>query len=425
MFRLQFICFALVSAAVAFGGSNLLGQPRDQARLAVDVVYLKNQKQIRGFVLSHGADELQIAVAKSWLEKDDRDAYLKAVEFAKQAAAKAKLTLKERIQKLLNADAQAGGQPVARNGAFNFFLGKELERIDAELENPQDEQYQFVIFKVKPATLSRVNIASDQNRKLAVWSWYEKLADIETRKPSSLVDELKNKKVDPTLAPPDLSDRFYSTEERDEQWTIRLAIVSHGLDKAIEFQGSGDIMLLVDSKDQQPDLSSLMGQMMQSQMSSLLEELTGTGKKSTRKTLEDSDWVKSATSKAEKMKAGYFRATNVRTDVLADSSTVESTFLVQQATGKWTIAWQATSVQNMADQKQDAMSRILDDPQVKAIQGQFETAGVGGASLDKGIRAGAATMVAQKMTNSEFQEFMDRYLKSLSQPPVLLLSKKP
>ncbi len=425
MFRLKFICFALVSVVVACGGGNLLGQPRDQARLAVDVVYLKNQKQIRGFVLSHGADELQIAVAKSWLEKDDRDAYLKAVEFAKQAAAKAKLTLKERLQKLLNVDAQAGGQPVARNGAYRFFLGKELERIDSELENPQDEQYQFLILKVKTATFSRVNIASDQNRKLAVWSWYEKLADIETRKPSSLVDELKNKKVDPTLAPPDLSDRFYPTEEGDEQWTIRMALVSHGLDKAIEFQGSGDVMLLVDSKDQQPDLSSLMGQMMQSQMSSLLQELTGTGKKHSRKTLEDSDWIKSATSKVEKMKAGYFRATNVRTDVLADTSTVESAFLVQQENGKWTIAWQATSVQSIADQKQDAISRILDDPQVKAIQGKLESGGVGGASLDKGIRAGAATMVAQKMANSEFQEFMDRYLKSLSQPPVLMPSKKP
>ena len=424
MFRLKFLCFAIVAAFVATGDSALLGQPRDQARLAVDVVYLKNQKQVRGFVLNQGPDELQIAVAKSWLEKDDRDAYVKAVEIAKQSAAKAKLTLKERIQKLINADVQAGGQPVARNGAFNFFLGKEQERIDAELENPQDEPYQFVILKIKPATLSRVNIASDQNRKLAVWSWHERLADIETRKPSSLLDELKNKKVDPTRVPPDLSDRFYPTEEGEEQWTIRVAIVSHGLDKPIEFQGSGDVMLLVGSKDQQPDLSSLMGQLMQSQMSSLLEDLTGTGKKSSRKTFEDSDWIKSAISKAEKMKASYFRATNVRTDALAGTSTVESAFLVQQATGKWTIAWHTASVQSMAEQKQDAISRILDDPQVKAIQGQFETAGIGGATLDQGIRAGAATMVAQKLANSEFQEYMDRYLKSLSQPPVLLTTKK-
>ncbi|MCY2985746.1 MAG: hypothetical protein NTY15_19140 [Planctomycetota bacterium] len=424
MFRLKIVCFALVWAFVASVGSCLLGQPRDQARLAVDVVYLKNQRQLRGFVLNHGIDELQIAVSKSWLEKDDRDAYLKAVEFAKQSAAIAKLTLKERLQKLLDTDAQAGGQPVARNGAFNFFLGKELERIDAELENPEDEPYQFVILKIKPATLSRVNIASDQNRKLAVWSWHERLADIETRKPSSLVDELKNKKVDPTLGPPDLSDRFYPTEEGDEQWTVRLAIVSHGLDKPIEFQGSGDVMLLVDSKDQQPDLSSLMGQLMQSQMNSLLEELTGTGKKASRKTLEESDWIKSAISKAEKRKASYFRATNVRTDVLAGTSTVETAFLVQQSTGKWTIAWRAAAVQNMADQKQEAIRRILDDPQVQAIQGQFETAGIDGVSLDKGIRAGAATMVAQKLANSEFQEYMDRYLKSLSQPPVLLPTKK-
>jgi hypothetical protein len=423
MFRLKFICFVLVSAVVASSCSSLRGQPRDQARLAVDVVYLKNQKQVRGFVLKQGPDELQIAVAKSWLEKEDRDAYVKAVEFAKQSGAKAKLTLKERIQKLLNADAQVGGQPVARNGAFHFFLGKELERIDAELENPQEEPCQFVILKIKPATLSSVNIASDQNRKVAVWSWHERLADIETRKPSSLVDELKSKKVDPTHVPPDLSDRFYPTEEGDEKWTIRLAIVSYGLDKAIEFQGSGDVMLLVDSKAQPLDLSSLMGQLLQSQMSSLLEDLMGTGKKAPRKMLDDSDWIKSAISKAEKIKASYFRATNVRTDVLAGTSTVESAFVVQQETGKWTIAWHAASVQSMAEQKQDAISRILDDPQVKAIQVQFETAGINGAALDQGIRAGAATMVAQKLANREFQEYMDRYLNSLSHPPVRLPTK--
>jgi len=424
MARLKFLCLASVWAFVVSFDAELLGQPRDQARLAVDVVYLKDQKQVRGFVLSQGTDELQIAVAKNWLEKDDRGTYLKAVESSQKAATNAKLTLKERIQKLLIANTHLDGQPDARKGAFTFFLGKEAERIDLELENPQDEPYQFVVLKIKPATLSRVNIASDANRKLAVWSWSERLVDIETRKPSSLIEELKSKKVDPTLVPPDLSDRFFPTEEGEEQWATRIAIVSHRLDKSIEFQGSGDVMLLIDSKDQKLDLSSMMGQIMQSQMNSLLQELTGTGKKSSRTASEDSDWIKSAISKAEKMQSGYFRATNVRTDLLADTSTVESAFLVLQANGKWTIAWQATTVQFMADQKPDAMIQILDDPQVKTIKAQLENTSLSGGSIDKGIRAGAATMVAQKTANNEFQQFTDRYLKNLSQPPVLLPSKK-
>lgn len=83
-----------------------------------------------------------------------------------------------------------------------------MERVELELETPPEDEYQFVILKMKVSALSRVNIASDQNRKLAVWSWYERLADVETRKPSSLADELKNKKVDPTLAPPNLQTGF-------------------------------------------------------------------------------------------------------------------------------------------------------------------------------------------------------------------------
>jgi len=425
MARLKFVYVALVLALVSSDGGDLLGQRRDQAKLAVDVVYLKDQRQIRGFVLSQSADELQIAVAKGWFEKDDRGAYIKAVESSRQEAANAMRTLKGRLRKLLSANGQEDGLPDARKGAFTFFLGKEIERIDLELENPQDEPYQFVVLKIKPASLSRVNIASDGNRKLAVWSWSERLVDVETRKPSSLFDELKDKKINPTLAPPDLSDRFYPTEEGDEQWAVRIAIASHRLDKAIEFQGSGDVMLLIDSNDQQPDLSSLMVQMMQSQMSSLLQELTGTGEKSSRTALGDIDWIKSVINKAEKMQSRYFRATNVRTDLLADTSKVESAFLVQQASGKWTIAWQATSIQNMANQKPDAINRILDDPQVKSIKAELEKTGLSGSSLDKGIRAGAATMVAQKLANNEFQEFTDRYLKNLSQPPILLPSRKP
>lgn len=424
MTRIRLVCIAFALSFVTLWAGVSFGQPRDQSRLAVDVVYLKNQKQIRGFVLSQGTDELQIAVAKSWLEKDDRDAYLKAVQSSQQAATKSKQTLKNRLQKILKARTPVEGQPDERNRAFDFFLGKELERIDLELENPPDAEYQFVIVKIKSAALSRVNIASDQNRKLAVWSWYERLADVESRKPSSLIEELKNKKVDPTLAPPDLSDRFYPSEEGEEQWTTRIAIVSHRLDKPIEFQGSGNVMLNVNTKDPQLDVASLMEQMMQSQMSSLLEELTGAGKKSSRRTLEDSDWIKSAVSKAEKMKVGYFRATNVHTDLLADTSTVESAFLVRQANGKWTICWQSTSVEKMSDQKQDEITRVLDDPQVKAIRSQLETTGVGGGSLDQGIRAGAATMVAQRKANNEFQLFADKYLKNLTQPPVLLPSKK-
>ena len=397
-----------------------LGQQRDLSRLAVDVVYLKNQKQIRGFVLSQGTDELQIAVAKSWLEKDDRDAYLKAVQSSQEAATKAKQTLKERLVKLLKSNPPVEGQPEERNRAFDFFLGKELERVDSELENPPVAEYQFVVLKIRSATLSRVNIASEPNRKLAVWSWYERLADVESKKPSILIEELKNKKVDPSLAPPDLSDRFYPNEEGDEPWSIRIAIVSHRLDRSIEFQGSGNVMLHVNAKDPQLDVASLMEQMMQSQMSSLLEELSGAGKKTSRKSLEESDWIKSAITKAEKMKVGYFRATNVRTDPLGDSSTVESAFLVQQANGKWTIGWQATAVEKMSDQKQDEIARVLDDPQVKAIRSQLDTAG----SLDQGMRAGAATMVAQRKINSEFQEFADKYLKNLTQPPVLLSQKK-
>ena len=420
----KFVSWFFVCTFFAVSAANLLGQPRDQARIAVDVVLLKNQKPIRGFVLRNAPDELQIAVSKVWLEKEDREAFLKAKESSQQIAAIAKKTLVVRLQKLLNAEEKAVDQRGARTVAYEFFLRKQLERAESELENPDEDAYQFVILKIKPNNLLRINLASDQNRKLAVWSWYERLLDIETRKPSSLVDELKQRKVEPTLAPPDLSDRFYPTEESDEFWATRIAIASHRLDKSIEFQGSGDVMLLVNSQEPQLDLPSLMGQMIQSQMNELIQELTATGKKPSQTNLEDTDWVKAAISKAEEMRAKYFRVTNVRTNLLNDMSTVDSAFFVEQPNGKWMPAWQATFSQNISDQKPDAIRRIAEDPQVKAIQSQFQAA-AGEGLLDKGMRVGAATLAAQKMANEEFQQFTDRYLKSLSYPPVIALKKKP
>lgn len=121
MTRLPIVYFAFVLSIVASGTGDLLGQLRDQSRLAVDVVYPKNQKPIRGFVLSQGTDELQIAVAKTWLEKDDPDAYLKAVESSQQMAANAKRTLRDRIQKLLKTKEQAGEQAVRKMaGSVSF-----------------------------------------------------------------------------------------------------------------------------------------------------------------------------------------------------------------------------------------------------------------------------------------------------------------
>ena len=417
MNKRNLVWIASACLLVVTANMSAFGQIRESARLAVDVVHLKNQKQIRGFVLSAKTNEdVSIAVSKGWFEREDQAAYLKAEVSAKQESAKARLQLRDRLKILLNDPAQM------RDGAFGFLVRSELERIESEIANPPDHEIQFLVLRVKSTTVSSLNIATDANRKIAVWSWHERLSDVESRKPSSLANELKLKKIDATTAPPDLSSRFYVASEGDELWTIRLAIVSYRLDKAIEFQGSGEVMLLVGG-ERPPDFASLIGQMMPSQLNSLVQELTGVSKKPPDFKSEEAEWTKSAVSQAEKRNAAYFRATNVRTESLGNAAIVESIFMVKLASGQWTAAWKTSVTQLASEQNGDAIQRITNDPQVKAIQAQFEAFGGAEVSLDTAIRVGAATMTAQRNVNDEFVRFSELYIKQLNSPPIQLPSK--
>ena len=289
--------------------------------------------------------------------------------------------------------------------------------MNSEIHNPPVDGIQFLVIGIKSSAVSSLSRANDSNRKIALWSWYERLTEVESRKPSSLNSELNAKKIDATSTPPSLATRFYASEESEDQWTVRLGIVSHRLDKPVEFQGAGETMLPV-INGQPPDIASLMGQMMQSQMSSLLEELTGGPKKPAVSSNEGSVWMQSAVAQAEKMKARYFRATHVRLESLLETAAVDSAFLVKLESGNWTTAWQSNSVQSANEQKEDAIKKITNDPQIRAIQTQFEGLGGTGGSMDKAIRTGAATMGAQRLVNDEFQLFSEGYLNRLSGPPI-------
>jgi hypothetical protein len=97
--------------------------------------------------------------------------------------------------------------------------------------------------------------------------------------------------------------------------------------------------------------------------------------------------------------------------------------MVKLASGQWTVAWKTNTTQLASEQNGDAIKRITNDPQVKAIQTQFEALGGAGVSLDIAVRIGAATMTAQRIVNDEFVRFSERYLKQLDSPPIQLSSK--
>ena len=404
--------FLMIWTLAALLISTAFGQTRDAARQVVDVVHFKNQKPIRGLILDESPSSgLVVAVSKKWLERENPEAYAKALAAAEKEASKARLQFRDRLRSIAET----------KTGAIGFVVSRELDRIEKEIEAPPQDEYQFFALPFKSSIVTNRNGASTPNRKLAVWSWHEGLMDVETRSPSSLQEELKSKGIDIRLIPPSLADRFYPREESDDQWRVRMAIVSHRLDKPIEFQGSGDVMLAVGG-EQRPDVAILMGRMMQSQMNTLLQELANGGKSAT-KNQGSTHWIKEAIAQAEKLDALYFRATQVKMDSLQGIADVESVFMSKLENGDWAVTWKAAMAQKSSDQKQEEVDRIRDDPQFKEIQKHLDQFGGTSSSLDTAIRMGAATKSAQSLVDQEFQQFSERYLKRLNAPPVTVRTK--
>ena len=125
MNRIWLVFHLFAASILATCVPSAIGQVRKESKTVVDVIQLKNQKQIRGFVLGGNTiEDLSIAVSKTWLEKHDQNAFSMAEESAKQQATKARLQLADRLKILLNDPARldALGQP--QNGAFEFFLDR-------------------------------------------------------------------------------------------------------------------------------------------------------------------------------------------------------------------------------------------------------------------------------------------------------------
>ena len=391
-------------------------QQSSRTRLAVDILNLKSRQQFRGLVLNTNTNEdLKIAVSREWFQHFDEKAYAKVDKEAKSEEKRARQQLKTRLEQLTST---------GKHPAFDFFVKKELERVTAAIDAPPDDECQFLVVRLKRSLIANLILASESNRRVAIWAWSERLPKIESREVSDILKELKSKvqDFDATLTVPDLSTRFPMMEQSESQWRIRLAIVSHGLAERIEFQGSGKMMIQVGDDKQPQNANAIMTQMLQARTESVLGELLGDllGDPKSKSLLPDgkSDWVKAAIVKTEALGMGYFHATNVKVDPLGEIASVESVFMVKHADGDWRMAWNGIRDERASQQTADSIARVTKDSQIESLKNSLQAiVGVNDA-FDKAIRFGAATMTAQQNVNEQFETFVERYLRRLDGPPL-------
>jgi hypothetical protein len=380
------------------------------SQLAVDIVTLKSGKSVRGAVVKADAGVISIAVARGWLDHSMPDLYQKTVDNESQLQRQIAEQLRDRLKKQLETPAQ--------DQRLTFFLKQELERVESQLTRKEPvEPSQFLWLDLEQGTVAKVVRAAPDRQRVAIWAWNESFPNVETRDVHDLERDLKQRKIDPTVAPPDLSNRLAPQLQDDREWAARLAIVEYAFGEPLDFQGTGTVLIRTEADQKGIDLAPILSKVMQTQVDSLLKDLVGDS--ATKSSMNDNDWLKSATAEANSAGARGFRATRVEVKVDQHQAAVQTAFAARMPNGSWEAVWSVNETQDATKPRAEFAAKIAEDPRMKQVLQAVKSFGLGSDErVRKAIRFGAATMVAQQAADGKFFEFRDRYLKRLDGPPL-------
>ena len=386
-------------------------KPVPISQMTVDAIGLKSGKVIRGVIASAPPEgPIIVATERQWLQKHLPDLFLKATAAETELQKQANRQLIERLNKRLAAQVEQPG--------LAFFLKQELERAESQREKPPAAP-QFVWLELERDTISRISPAPVDRKRIAMWAFGEYLPNVESRDQQDLQKELTQRKVDFTANPPDLSDRVGPRPQSDHEWAARMAVVEYTLGKPLDFQGTGDLLIRTDGNQQAIDLAPLLTRTLNSQVDSLLKELTGEPR-SASPTTENKDWLKSATKSADAESVRGLRATRVEVQTDGLKAVVQTAFSARMPDGSWEVIWSHRESQDGTKPRPDAEAKITKDPRIQQITDTVKSLGTGGDDqIRQAIRFGAATMAAQQAADSRFFEFRDRHTKHLDGPPLI------
>lgn len=381
------------------------------SQLAVDVVTLKSGKSVRGAVVKADAGVLSIAVSRRWLEHSAPDLYQRTVANESQLQRQIAEQLRDRLTKQLETPAQ--------DQRLTFFLKQELERVESQLTRKETvEPSQFLWLDLEQGAVTKVVRATPDRQRVAIWAWNESFPNVEMRDVHELERDLKQRKIDPTVAPPDLSDRLAPQLQDEREWAARLAIVEYTFGKPIDFQGTGTVLIRTDADQQGIDLAPVLSKVMQTQVDSLLKDLVGDSGPA-KPSIKDNDWLKSASAEATQSAARGFRATRIDVKVEQHQAVVQSAFAARMPNGSWETVWSVNETQDSTKPRAEVEVKIAEDPRVKQVLQTVKSFGLGADDqIRQAIRFGAATMAAQQVADGKFFEFRDRYVKRLDGPPL-------
>jgi hypothetical protein len=382
-------------------------------RPAVDMVTLKSGKHLRGAIVHSSQDgSLTMAVSRDWLRKLSPDLYERLTKTEANVRLVALKQLRIRIDQSL-----VGVPDDSRLAAFLRSEGKRTERM--LIAAASHDEPQFIWLDLTRKEVAKIRPASAGNRRIAGWSWFERLANVEIRDGSDLMNELRRKGIDPEQTLPDFSDRFPIRMQNDREWGARLALVVYALDKPLDFQGTGDQLVQADRTPNAKDTAPLIAKVLGGQVDTLVKDLLSERRSTALGVESPDDWLKSAYAQAGQQKAPAFRATRVELNLGGRQASVHSVFAVHMDKGEWKVVWSDRATADGTKERAAIESTIANDPQVKSALANLQSLGVSADSqIRQAIRFGGATMAAQQTVDSRFFEFEGPFLQHLDGPPL-------
>ena len=421
------LVMALLLVALARIPSNSADRPKNAAagRPPVDYVTLRSGARLRGMLFGRQDSSTALLVSANWLKTVN--ASLFDAQQAKTIA-EHKAALEQLAQRL---DAELA---LERPAAMTAFLKQQREDAQDELKNADRFTPQFLWFTFIAKELDHVEPTTPERRQLLAWAWNEELDRPETRDADDLQRELKARAVAPVSWPLSLIERLPAREQTDAEWAARLAIAEYAVDKPLDFQGTGDLLVRT-GRDDPVDLAPLLVGMLRKQLQTQLGDLfaeprppqaaspkndkPALGANGRQVSPALAETLKTAIQAAESEKGRGFRVTRMQPSDDLSAVTVTTQFVARLPNGSWEIVFQHSDRADAKQARPELEQRIQQDPQVKGVLDLTrQLGGAADAQIQQAIRFGAATMSAQTTCDRQFAAFRDIYLKSLARPPL-------
>ena len=376
-------------------------------RMAVDLLLVRGEGELRGLVVSQSRDRVAFAVRRDWMQARHPgwlgrlDAELEKGREERDSLLATRL---DEWMATLRRDADRNRQLLATIGIIQ-------DDAKAREEKQDQKPSRFVLVTVPVADVRRVIAQPAEKRQLACVAWEEELTAVEETPAIKLQQTLdKQDKTWPSRTTKILAE-LPGGEEGDESWSARTAVWEFQFADRVTFQGTGGAVFRTDRSDQQPSLAQVVPAILQGSALSDLSGLLDGRLDGPRPAAASGDAArKAAIVQAEKAGAGGsirgFRLTVVNMLLERNSVEVSSEFLVRLPDGTWGTIWRESAVENSAAERKEAEDRIRQDPQLAEALKLTAALGVQG-EIEKAIRAGAATMAAQQTVDARFNKWVE------------------